>query len=296
MNFFARYEKKTVSNESISEPIKREPKDELNYQLDNISTEDFNDFVKYLGVKYASLSIAVKDAFEVLTTWNYDPMNRLNPREFQTFMNRLDYLELKSIEVPQPISFKGNLLKYLEDSKGRMDFLAKFNELILTPSIKRFGHYLANPEERMDTRGFIEGVNNNTLREFGTIDSMIKDNARWFDYRDRKATTLFGDIYHSNNEFVKCLYLTETYKSIVEKTASLEQTHKHVEQLKQVILSLMERLGKDEIKPSKEFITMVSDEVKSVAQWIEFYSLMMAMLMDVNSCLSQTETIIKKQL
>lgn len=286
MNFFARYEKKTVSKESFQQ-TKKDPLVTMYNEFDTISTEDFNDFTKYLGVKFAKLSIAVKDAFEVLTTWNYKPMEDLNFREFQMIMNKLDYLEIKNIQVPQPVSFNGTLLDYLEDSKKRFEFIAKFNEQILTPAIKRFSHYLDNPEERADRRDFVPGI------EVKDREKMIQDNARWFDYRQREANAMFGTIYHSNSDFVKCLYLTEQYKKTVGSSGSADAVTKRVNDLKKLIIVLMERLGKDEIKPSQEFLDMVSVDVKEIAKWVEFYSLIMAMLMDVNSCLTQTEDILK---
>lgn len=251
--------------------------------LEIVSTEAgfVGNLTNYFAKKSINLNISIREGFKYLTTWNYDPMLKLNPSQMANFVNHLDYLQLEDMIVDQPVGFNGELLDYVTGLVQRAKVMEEIVTKVIQPATSRFGHYLTIPEDRAERRNFEFGIDINA-----DLDSLIKADAKYFS-TGRSSTTKFGNLFGSLNDFVMTERLMTEINTILKggQTSTIKAA---VDALSLTATSLVSRLDKD-TKPSKEFAKMISEELAQVAKWVEWYSVQMTKIIETNNVLAKIE-------
>lgn len=288
---------KTSVLNKYATPIKTEepkvealsPALEMYAALELVSNEAaiIGNMTNYFSRNYQKVNMAVREGFRYLTTWNYDPMVKLNSQQMASFITSLDYIEIQDTHVSQPASFKGSLLPYTSDLVVRAKVMRDVLDKVLKPAAARFGHYLNTPIDRGERRQFEYGINIGIK-----LDDLIKADAEYFG-SGRSATAKFGDLYSSLEDFVRSERNMEEVAAIVSG-GNTNEVKRAVDSLSAVATTLIERLGVETDKASKEFVTMLGEELKEVARWVEWYALQMTRIIETNNVIAKIEGELRK--
>lgn len=284
MSVFDKYQPVLALEEHSSELVTN-PSLELYKTLESISVEAnyIGNVSNYFQRKLINLGISIKSGFEYLTTWNYDPMETLNPSAMSSFVGTLDYLEMGKIIVPQPNGFKGELLPYTARLLQRTELMKEVIDTVIKPATARLGHYLANPVERSETRGFVFGVST-TIR----LEDVLKKDREFF-ASNRQVTVMFNKLYSSLSEFVSCEQnMKETANAV--SGGGVDGIRKSIKALVDITNALMSDIADNKLnETSKEFTKLLASELKVVAEWVEWYALTMTRIIETNNVLAETE-------
>lgn len=284
MSVFDKYQPVLALEEHGSELVTN-PSLELYKTLESISVEAnyIGNVSNYFQRKLINLGINIKSGFEYLTTWNYDPMETLNPSAMSSFVGTLDYLEMGKIIVPQPNGFKGELLPYTARLLQRTELMKEVIDTVIKPATARLGHYLANPVERSETRGFVFGVST-TIR----LEDVLKKDREFF-ASNRQVTVMFNKLYSSLSEFVSCEQnMKETANAV--SGGGVDDIRKSIKALVDITNALMSDIADNKLnETSKEFTKLLASELKVVAEWVEWYALTMTRIIETNNALAETE-------
>lgn len=264
------------------------PDNALFKQLNTIATESFSigNFARYFSRKAEALNISVQEGFKYLTTYNYDPMETLHPLEMSNFTSTMDFMDHEDVKVPQPVSFKGELLPYTVLLLERAQTMNKVLTNVIQPATSRFGHYLSMPMDRAERRDFEYGINITSDR-----DKMYQEDAKLFG-NNRSAQASLGSLFNSFSDFVEAERNMNAVKATLGE-GGMDQVKKAVQALTITAGALIKRLGQDEKnKPSGEFVRMISDQLTEVAKWVEWYSAQMTRVIETNNALYAAEKAI----
>lgn len=270
--------------------VDTQPDNALFKQLQTISTEALviGNFARYFSRKAESLNIAVKEGFKYLTTYNYDPMETLHPLQMANYVETLDFMEHEDLTVPQPISFKGELLPYTTLLLERAQVMTKVLTNVIQPATSRFGHYLSLPMDRAERRDFEYGINIQDDRE-----KMTKEDAKLFG-SNHSASAKLGNLFNSFSDFVESERNMLAVKAAIGE-GGMDSVKKAVQALTITASALINRLGADEKnKPSGEFVKMISEQLTEVAKWVEWYAGQMTRIIETNNVLYAVEKEILK--
>lgn len=270
--------------------VDTQPDNALFKQLRTISTESVSigNFARYFSRKADSLNIAVQEGFKYLTTYNYEPMETLHPLQMDNFVSTLDFMDHESLKVPQPTSFKGELLPYTTLLMERAQTMNKVLTNVIQPATTRFGHYLSMPMERAERRDFEYGINIQDDR-----DKMNAEDAKLFG-SNRSSSASLGQLFNSFSDFITAERNMQTVKATLGE-GGMDSVKKAVQALTITAGALIKRLGQDERnKPSNEFVKMISEQLTEVARWVEWYSGQMTRIIETNNALYEAEKEILK--
>ncbi|AEH03599.1 virion structural protein [Pseudomonas phage PhiPA3] len=273
----------TAETEAL--PIDQTPTDKLFDALQTVSTEAgfIGNVSNWFARKAGNLNMNVREGFRYLTSWNYDPMQKLNVLQMRNFVETLDYMTIETLRVSQPAGFRGELLPYTTGLQKRAQIMAEVVDKVIKPATARFGHYLSTPEERAERRHFQYGA------ELGhDLDALIKADAAHFS-SNRVATAKFGELFSSMNDFIECERNMVDVNTILNggTTSTVKNA---VEALSQTATALVDRIAKDkDIKTSSELAKMIAEEIAEVARWVEWYSVQMTRIIETNNVLYSIE-------
>jgi len=279
-----------VNAETETLGVDTQPDNALFKQLRTISTEalSIGNFARYFSRKADSLSIAVQEGFKYLTTYNYDPMETLHPMQMDNYVSTLDFMDHEDLKVPQPTSFKGELLPYTTLLLERAQTMNKVLTNVIQPATTRFGHYLSLPMDRAERRDFEYGINIQDDRE-----KMVKEDAKLFG-SNRSSSASLGELFNSFSDFVSAERNMLSVKATLGE-GGMDQVKKAVQALTITAGALIRRLGEDtNHKPSTEFVRMISDQLTEVARWVEWYAGQMTRIIETNNALYEVEKSILK--
>lgn len=170
----------------------------LNHVEDNVgSSPSVEGFFSNHGSR---LIMKLADGFDALTTWTFNPLERINPRQMHYVVMDLKYTEFTDELVNQPVGMKGTMAEYIKALSKASECSFDIIKDVLDPTTKRFGHYLSVPDERSDRGDYLYGADLtvDTKELYSTAMSKVttQDNTT--------ATAMFGDVYHSMKDFVDC--------------------------------------------------------------------------------------------
>lgn len=279
-----------VNSETEPLGVDTQPDNALFKQLDTISTEALaiGNFARYFSRKAESLSIAVQEGFKYLTTYNYEPMETLHPMQMANYVETLDFMDHEDLKVPQPTSFKGELLPYTTLLLERAQTMNKVLTNVIQPATSRFGHYLSMPMDRAERRDFEFGINIQDDRE-----KMNKEDAKLFG-SNRSSSASLGSLFNSFSDFVEAERNMLSVKATLGE-GGMDSVKKAVQALTITAGALIKRLGEDDRnKPSNEFVKMISDQLTEVARWVEWYAGQMTRIIETNNALYEVEKEILK--
>lgn len=266
------------------------PDNALFKQLNTISTEALviGNFGRYFSRKADALSIAVQEGFKYLTTYNYDPMETLHPLQMDNYVSTLDFMDHEDLKIPQPVSFKGELLPYTALLLERAQTMNRVLTNVIQPATTRFGHYLSLPMDRAERRDFEYGINIQDNR-----DKLNAEDAKMFG-SNRSSTASLGTLFNSFSDFVAAERNMLTVRSTLGE-GGMDQVKKAVQALTITAGALIKRLGEDQHnRPSGEFVKMISDQLTEVAKWVEWYAGQMTRIIETNNALYEAEKEILK--
>lgn len=266
------------------------PDNALFKQLHTISTEalSIGNFARYFSRKADALSIAVQEGFKYLTTYNYEPMETLHPLQMANYTETLDFMDHEDLKVPQPTSFKGELLPYTSLLLERAQTMNKVLTNVIQPATTRFGHYLSLPMDRAERHDFEFGINIQDDR-----DKMNKEDAKLFG-SNRSSSASLGNLFNSFSDFVEAERNMLVVKSTLGE-GGMDSVKKAVQALTITASALIKRLGEDaQNRPSNEFVKMISDQLTEVARWVEWYAGQMTRIIETNNALYEVEKEILK--
>ncbi len=279
-----------VNAETAPLGIDTQPDNALFKQLRTISTEalTIGNFARYFSRKSEALNIAVQEGFKYLTTYNYDPLETLHPMQMANYVETLNFMDHEDLKVPQPTSFKGELLPYTVLLMERAQTMNKVLTNVIQPATTRFGHYLSIPMDRAERRDFEYGINIQDDR-----DKMNKEDASLFG-GNRSSTASLGNLFNSFSDFVDAERNMLQVRSTLGE-GGMDSVKKAVQALTITAGALIKRLGQDsQNKPSNEFVKMISDQLTEVAKWVEWYSAQMTRVIETNNALYEVEKEILK--
>ena len=288
MNIFDKYTP-SIAVESATDQPQISPDQQLFMALDTISTEAafIGNMGNYFKRKLSHFGMSITEGFNYLTTWNYDPMLPLSPLIVRGAVDTLDYLEVGGLMVQQPNGFKGELLPYTGKLIRRTEIMHRIIDNAIKPLTMRFGHYLANPSERSETRDFQFPV---TLGNM--LPELIKEDSEHFT-NNRQATVKFNKLFSSMSEFVSCIENIHEVSNAV-KAGGTEDIKGHVKNLVDTVNALMTDISTNkEHEASKEFTKMLSEELKIAAQWVEWYAVQMTRIIETNNTLHANVQILR---
>ena len=267
-------------------PINPTPVSDIFKQMEVVSGESIisGNLVNYFSRKADKINMSIREGFRYMTTFNYDPMEPLNPMQMQSYFSTLQFMDHENMKVDQPVGFKGDLTAYTQSLLARARVMDKVLTEVIRPAASRFGHYLSTPLDRADRRDYEHGV---SIAE--SIDDLVKDDARYFT-AGRNATTSLGNLFGSFREFVEAEVNMLEVQVILKAGGSSTEVKRAVDSLSIVATALIKRLGEDkQNKPSKEFASMIAEELTTVAKWVEWYAVQMTKIIETNNALASIE-------
>jgi hypothetical protein len=284
MSLFTRYgTNEVVSNES-ADNVQIDPIRQFYVACESISMEaaEMGAISGWFARMGANVSMSIKRGFELMTTFNWAPLTTLYPSNMNTVMRSLDYMEIQSTPVSMPRGFTGNLHDYVMGMAPRIATAVNVKATVIDPAIKRLGYYVTNPTERGDRRDFPGGAADATQ-----LAKFLADEAKFFK-AGNDATTMFGNLFSNNAEFVKAEFQMVEYGKLLAQ-ASPEQVRASVEQLVAVAQGLFKSLSSERDPASKQLIQTIGNELATVAKWVEWYAIQITRLTEVNQVFAQLE-------
>lgn len=160
---------------------------------------------------------------------------------------------------------------------------------MVIPAQKRFGYYLSNPNDVNERRDFMHGSNYSAER----LEQVKGQMGGFLHTGSRSSTRDYGDVFASNNEFlVSCDNLNQVNSARWAK-ANPAQVDKQVQNLVKIATSLFDQLGNGGgDKATPQFTKMLGDELRLVAQWVEWYAVAVTQIVDATTAMKHNELLI----
>lgn len=266
------------------------PSNQLFEELGTISNEamGMGNISKYFGRKADTLSVSIQEGFKYLTTYNYDPMETLHPKQLQSFVTGIDFFDHESMKVPQPNGLKGELLPVTAMLLEHAKVMSKVLNEVIRPATSRFGHYLSVPFDRAERRDFEFGISIGVDRI-----KLIEDEAKLYT-GNRTSNTTLGAVFNSFADLVSAERNMQEVNALVHGGGTTE-IKKAVQALVQTSGALIRRIGEDRnITASNEFAKMISEQLSEAGRWVEWYAAQMTRIIEVNNVLYEIEEEVLK--
>lgn len=274
------------TSETEALPVNTTPVSDLMEQMDVVSNEVAiaGNLANYFSRKADKINVSIREGFRYLTTMNYDPMEQLNPMQLESFLSTLVFEEHEKLKVAQPAGFKGDMATYTTGLLARARAMDQVLDNVIRPAASRFGHYLTIPMDRAERRDFEHGV----VTEL-SLEQLIKDDAAFF-ASNRGVTASLGDLFSSFREVVQSEQNMLEVRGILAGGGATSEVKRAVDSLSVVATALITRLGENgQHKMSREFASMIADQLTVVAKWVEWYAVQMTRVIETNNVLYSIE-------
>lgn len=263
------------------------PMEKLDVVCDQVATEAFSvgDLSNYLTQKSAQITAALSDAFRFLTTRDYKRPEMLNAIALGRYLNTKQYTALQDIEIHVPVGFQGNLLDYVKHLHGaphaHMTCLIRD---VLIPAQKRFGYYLSNPTESNDRRDF-QGGSKFSLAD---LKALTDAEAAFVIAGNHSARRPLGDVFNNLGEIELAMAGINHVNKEVWRDAVPGQVEAEVQKLVKISTALFDTLAGGS-NASSQFTAALAEELRTVAKWVEWYSVMQTRLGDLTTAMKLNE-------
>ena len=263
------------------------PMEKLDIVCDQVATEAFSvgDLSNYLTQKSAQITATLTDAFRFLTTRDYKRPESLNAIALGRYLSTKQYTALQDIEVHVPVGFQGSLLDYVKHLHGaphaHMTCLIRD---VLVPAQKRFGYYLSNPTESNDRRDF-QGGSKFSLDD---LKALTDAEANFVIMGNHSSRRPLGDVFANLGEVELVAAGINHINKEVWRDAVPGQVEHEVQKLVKISTALFDTLAGGS-NASSQFTAALAEELRTVAKWVEWYSVMQTRLGDLTTAMKLNE-------
>lgn len=269
-------------------PIEVDPMGVLTQICDEVSQEAFSvgDLTGYLAKKSSVITEALTGAFKFLISRDYKRPETLNAIALGRHLATRQYTALEDLEVATPIGFQGNLLNYAKHLHGpthaHMTCLIRD---VLVPAQKRFGYYISNPADANERRGFQYGAAW-TLED---LEKLKAEEAQFIIPGNHISRHPLGDVFANLSEIELTAAAINHVNKEVWRDAPPGQVEAEVQKLVKISTALFDTLSGGNAQASSQFTAMLAEELRTVAKWVEWYSIMQTRLGDVTTAMRLNE-------
>lgn len=260
---------------------------------DDVSLEAFStgDLGNYLNKKAAIIGHGFKEAFNSLTTFNHKRPEVLNTSSLQRMLSTVDYTDLMELTFHKPVGMIGQYEDYIKLlSNHSYPALTGIITQVLIPAQKRFGYYLNNPGD-INQRHKFEYGSRYTLN--GLAD-LLSVEASSIEMGNHTGTATFGNLFESKMAFVNTATMLNQMNLERFRLVSPDKVKVEVDKLAKLADTLLNQLSSNGQQASAPFVTMITEELKTVAKWIEWYATIIVRLLDATTAMKLNEAIVMK--
>ncbi len=277
-----------MEDEILDVPAEAGNMETLYETLEMVSNEAqfIGNFVNYFNRKSANITVGIKEGFKYLTTYNYSPMETLNPVQTKFFLSSgIEYLDLKDFVGAKPFGLRVEMLPYTTELVKRVSLMTAVIDVLVKETTSTVANFVNNPTLRSERRF------QSKAKMAVDLESIKREESKFFG-TTRQAEEKFQSLYNSFNDFIQCENnLVDIRRDL--KEGRLVELKTSLENLVALTSTLLEQAGQtpfdEREKPSKEFTEFVSSELLQAAKWTEWYALQMTRIIETNNCLALTE-------
>lgn len=259
---------------------------------DQVSVEAFavGGLGEWFTRKGATITHAISEAFRFVTGSDFSKPEAIDTRDLRKMLSTVQYSELMNYTVHIPVGLNTGMLDYSKLLDGSVkELLCGLLDNVVIPAQKRFGHYLSNPADVNERRDFAHGASYSAER----LEQVKGLMGGFLQPGNHSSTRDYGDVFSSNNEFLStCDYLNSVNTARWAK-ANPAQLEKQVQTLVKIATSLFDQLAAGGgAKATPQFTKMLGDELRLVAQWVEWYAVAVTQIADATTAMRHNELLI----
>jgi len=264
------------------------PLPQLMALCDQVSFEAFatNSLGSYLSNKGAGLSHAFGEALRSAFTRDHAKPEVIALGPLQRLLATFDYTVLMEVVVNKPVGVQGNLNDYVQYlAKDPLTHLVGLIPMVLVPAQKRFAYYLNNTSEIGQRHKFEYG----SLYSSDALEQLLNQQAGFVTEGNNTGTDTFGNLWGNKNEFLNTVSLLNELNQQRMRKAAPELVNREVQKLAQLAEALLTNLTQHGDAASSQFVAAITEEMRLVARWVEWYSMTITQILDFTTAMKHTE-------
>jgi hypothetical protein len=240
--------------------------------------------------KGATITHAISEAFRYVTTSDFTKPEVIATRELRQMLSTIQYSEMMDYSMHIPVGLRTGMLDYTKLLDGTVkELLSGLLDNVILPAQKRFGHYLSNPSDVNERRDFAHGASYSAER----LEEVKGLMGGFLQPGNRSSTRDYGDVFSSNTEFLNSCEHLNSANTARWANANPAQLDKQVQILVKIATSLFDQLANGAgAKATPQFTKMLGDELRLVAQWVEWYAVAVTQIVDATTAMKHNELLI----
>lgn len=255
---------------------------------------DVKAFYLDLMAKKATFTARLNDAFRFMTTWDYARPEVLNTSAVKSVLRRHNYTDITHLVVPTPVGFTGFMYDYISHLTDTVFPVFYYMEKkLLAATSKAVGYYLAYPDDLAALRS-VTSVDNAFTQ--ASLTQLKDKEAVFLIAGNRRTDAAFEDVYRSNSDCVLSMTLLNHLNTTRWKNANPTQVAKAVTALTQSTEALFNIIEEHGVEANPKVMTQLTAQLSLVAQWVSFFSIMQARVIDTTTALKHTEKTLLRAL
>lgn len=240
--------------------------------------------------KGATITHALTEAFRYIATSDFTKPEVINSRQLRQMLSTVQYSELMEYPAHIPVGLNAGMRDYTTLLQGNVKtLLIGLLSNVIVPAQKRFGHYLSHPNDVNERRDFAHG----SMYSAKNLEEIKGQMGGFLQTGSHSSTRDFGDVFSNSMEFLTSCDNLNDVNTQRWSDANPAQIEKQVQILVKIATSLFDGLANGGgANASPQFTAMLGEELRLVAQWVEWYAVAVTQIVDATTAMKHNEKLI----